>query len=194
MWKNYYIFVIGGMVAIGALGLLVMKKAPVDTNDTPPAILIPDKDVVKPDTVKPEENAPAGVNIKPAPVTAPFSFPVLSSDTIVSWSWKGPYKDGGEYEVKALNSIKRLLGLLGKGEYTDYELYVSLANQYELLGDGKKTYEFLLRALAIDSEHTGLAWYNMGVLMKNLGALNTARVAFDRAYAAQPIPAYERPQ
>ena len=186
MWKNYYIFVIAGIAAIGALGLMVIKKAPVDTNDTPTV------DVYNKDESTLKESAPADINIKPSPViSSVFSFPVLPSDKIVSWSWNGPYKDGGELEAKILGKIKRFEDLLGKGEFTDYELYVTIANQYELLGDGAKTYENLL--LALDSEHTGLAWHNMGVLMENLGAYNTARAAFDRAYAAQPIPAYERP-
>ncbi|MDP3996658.1 MAG: hypothetical protein Q8P86_03130 [bacterium] len=117
-------------------------------------------------------------------------YPVKSSDTISSWNFEGAYKDGGELEERANANITRLRGLFGNGEYTDYELYISLASQYDSLGDGEKAYENLGRALVIDSQNSGLAWNNMGALMVQLGALDSAREAYDRAIEAQPIPVY----
>lgn len=114
--------------------------------------------------------------------------PLAEGDTIESWEWKGTYKDGAELETRATSEIARLETLFGNPENdpTDYSIYVSLANQYELLGDGRSAYEQLGRAAAIDSEKTGLAWHNLGSLMEKLGALRTARIAFSNAVKAQP--------
>lgn len=115
---------------------------------------------------------------------------IIKTEEVKTWSFVGPYNDNGVLEAKALAEITRLEGILKKGQFTDYELYVAIANQHDLLGDGKKTYDYLSKALQIDSENTGLAWHNMGRLMEKLGAYENARIAFDRAILAQPIPAY----
>lgn len=114
--------------------------------------------------------------------------PIAEGDTVESWQLSGTYKDGGELEKRATDEIARLEGLFGnpEGEPTDYNLHVSIANQYELLGDGEAAYEHLGRAVAIDSEKTGLAWYNLGSLVNRLGAYNTARIAYANAVSAQP--------
>ena len=83
-------------------------------------------------------------------------------------------------------------GLLNSGTFTNYELYVSIANQYELLGDGKQEYTYLNYALAIDSTKTGLAWHNMGKLLERLGVYKSARVAYDRMIQAQSTTQYIR--
>ena len=83
-------------------------------------------------------------------------------------------------------------GLMGSPDFTKYELYVSIANQYELLGDGKQEFTYLNYALAIDSTKTGLAWHNMGKLLERLGAYKSARVAYDRMVQAQSTSQYIR--
>lgn len=118
-------------------------------------------------------------------------FNVLPEDKIENWRTSSVYNDQEQKEV-ALKDIKRLKGLIGKGEYPDYEIYISIANKYHLIGDGKKEYEYLNRALEIDSEKTGLAWYNMGVLMEKLGALNSAKTAYKNAYESQATVQYVR--
>ena len=120
--------------------------------------------------------------------TEPYTFPVASEDVIASWNYAGAYSGNAELEAKGKANIQRLSELFGKegDTFTDYELYVSVANEYDLLGDGKGTYDYLLKALTIDAEKTGLAWHNMGVLMAKLGALNSARIAYDRMVKAQP--------
>lgn len=119
---------------------------------------------------------------------APTILAIDASDTVVSWTLPSSFKDGGAIEAKARAEIERLKALLGGGseEPTDYTLYVGIAKQYELLGEGKDAYEYLNKALAIDSEKTGLAWHNMGVLMAKLGAYNTAATSYRRAVEAQP--------
>ncbi|MBI2610563.1 hypothetical protein HYW60_01335 [Candidatus Kaiserbacteria bacterium] len=117
--------------------------------------------------------------------------PVAEGDAISSWDFQGSYEGNSELEKRARDEIARSEGLLGgdqsgaNDDPTDYILYVSIANQYELLGDGKAAYEYLGRALRIDSTKTGLAWRNLGALMERLGALNTARIAYARAVEAQ---------
>ncbi len=120
-----------------------------------------------------------------------YSFPLVAGESVASWDFVGTYEDGGALEERVLANITRLKGLFGQEGYTDYELYVSFANQYELLGDGEKSYDYLLKALAIDSETTGLAWHNMGKLMERFGALKTARIAFDNMVTAQATMQYQ---
>jgi len=120
----------------------------------------------------------------------PFS--VSQVDTIGSWNFTGVYNDGGELEARALAEIVRLEKLLKEKDekFTDYILYVSIAAQYDLLGDGEKVFEYLGDALAVDADNTGLAWHNMGKLMTRLGAYESARTAFNNAVKAQALPVY----
>ncbi len=124
---------------------------------------------------------------------APQVFALDSRDTVSTWNFQGSHKDGGELEQRVNDEIGRLEERLRDAEIEppDYQLHVGIAGQYTLLGDGERTYDELQKALAIDSETTGLAWHNMGVLMERLGALNSAHDAYQRAVAAQPhIDAY----
>ncbi len=125
---------------------------------------------VTPDTVKSTEE----------------TFALAEGESIASWDFKGLYTGNTELEKKAQTDIVRLNGMFGTEGNTDYMLYVSIAGQYELLGDGAKEYEYLLRALAEDSKTTGLAWYNLGTLLVRLGALESARIAYTKASSAQP--------
>lgn len=111
---------------------------------------------------------------------------IAKGDSIASWDFTGAYADNSELVAKAEAEIKRLSDLIGKGTYPDVTLYVSIANQYELIGNGKKEYDYLSRAIAADPK-SGLPWHNLGVLMERLGALKTARAAYDRAEFLQPL-------
>lgn len=120
-------------------------------------------------------------------------FTIDAQDTITSWDVQTAHKDGGELEQRVRDEIVRLNEHLADEatEPPDYQIHVGLSNQYLLLGDGEAAYEELLKALAIDSTMTGLAWHNMGTLMDRLGAKHSAREAFARAVDAQPhIDAY----
>lgn len=113
--------------------------------------------------------------------------PLAEGDHITSWYFKGTYLDGGTLETKAREEIMRLKGFLGSGEFTDYELYASIANQYELLGNGRSAYRYLGKAIETDTaNNTGLAWHNLGVLLSRLGALRTARIAYEKATLVEP--------
>lgn len=114
--------------------------------------------------------------------SAQHPLPLASSDVINFWNFDGAYLDGGVLEAKAKEEIIHLKKLLHSDEFTDYEIYVSIANQYELLGDGKNSYIYLGKAIREDtSGNTGLAWHNAGVLLSRLGALDTARIAYEKA-------------
>lgn len=120
--------------------------------------------------------------------TSSFTLDIDSRDTISTWDFQGSHKDGGEFEARVAAEMVKLQAALEDEatEPTDYAVYVSMAGQQTLLGDGKNTLKYLEKALAIDSTKTGLAWHNVGVLMERLGALNTARMAYARAVEAQP--------
>lgn len=117
-------------------------------------------------------------------------YPIAKADHISSWSWQGVYKDGGTQEA----GVKKEITLLKQNKekaLDTYDLYVGIASQYELLGDGKSSYRYLSKAIELDKKR-GLAYMNLGHLMEELGAFATARNAYDAAVAAEPgNPLYE---
>lgn len=117
--------------------------------------------------------------------STPQVLSLAKGDTIASWDFKGAYAGNAELAAKAKAEIERLSGLIGKGQYSDVTLYVGIANQYDLLGDGKREYDTLANAIKA-SETLGLPWHNLGVLMARLGALRTARAAYGNAAFLQP--------
>lgn len=118
-------------------------------------------------------------------------FPLEEGDKIDSWHYEGVHKDGGDSDGQVHMEIERLKKLIDTGEFTNYTIYISIANQYHLLGEGEKEYYYLGKAVALDSEGTGLAWHNMGQLLTRLGALQSARKAFDNMVNAQPTVFYQ---
>jgi hypothetical protein len=119
--------------------------------------------------------------------SANFNHEFAGSESVESWDFQGAYTGKAELEQKAHDEIARLEDLIGNEEdgSTDYTIYVSIANQYDLLGDGESEYKYLKKALAIDAEMTGLAWHNLGVLLARLDARESARDAYARAAKAQ---------
>lgn len=112
---------------------------------------------------------------------------IAKGDVISSWSFNGAYTDKPDLMAKAEAETKRLIDFIGKGMYSDVSLYVGIANQYELIGDGQQTYDYLGRAIKADTGVTsGLPWHNLGVLMERLGALETARIAYRESTLIQP--------
>lgn len=114
--------------------------------------------------------------------------PLSPEDTVESWTI--PASHTGEAVQKVHDDIVRFKGMVGEGEFTDYELYVTIANLYELVGEGENAYNYYGKALKIDTETTGLAWHNLGQLMDKLGAYHTARYAFKKATDAEPLLQY----
>ena len=126
----------------------------------------------------------------------PISYEIVLApeDTIVSWKFKGLYTDSPELVSRAQKEISRLQDLLGNedDDFTEYELYVSIANQYDLLGNGEREYQYLKYALAMDSQQAGLAWSNLGILLERVGAYHSAREAFEKSIAVQSLPQYRQ--
>ena len=72
-------------------------------------------------------------------LSSPLSF--VEGESITEWNFDGPYRDGGALEAQARAEIERFKGLLGNSkDYTDYTLYIGIAGQHELLGEGRETY------------------------------------------------------
>ena len=118
-------------------------------------------------------------------VSTPTLVPIAPEDTITSWNFEGFLNDNGPREAEARQKIKDWESKLGADD--DYQLSVSIAQEYDHLGEGKAAYEYLSRAISVDVEKTtGTAWHNLGVLMEKLGAYHTARAAHDRAVEIQP--------
>ena len=135
-------------------------------------------------------SASASSQPTPAPQPSKYQFTLVPGESIASWNFAGTYKDGGTLEARTRAEIARMKGFLTSGADNKYELYVSIANQYELLGEGKQEFIYLNYALSVDSEHTGLAWHNMGKLLERLGAYKSARVAYDAMLRAQSTSQY----
>lgn len=117
--------------------------------------------------------------------STPNLLPIAENDTIESWDFAGAYSGNPTLGAQARAEIERLSRLRPTPEIPQYQIYVGIAAQYELLGDGKQAYAYLNRAAEIDPIHTGLAWANLGELMERLGAFNTGRIAYAKAVEAQ---------
>src|SRR3989344_529409 len=112
-------------------------------------------------------------------------FPINSADTIASWSFKGAYAGNETLIAQANADITHLTGLIGKGEYDDYDLYLGIGNDKGLLGDGKSAYDNYNRAIRIHPQK-GLAFVNLGNLFDQFGAYRTAADAYAKATAVEP--------
>lgn len=123
----------------------------------------------------------------PKTVSSPVShpLPLAGGDTVASWDFKGAYTGNLELVAKAQSEISRLAELLVTATSSKMILSVGIANQYELLGAGAQQYDYLERAVRADATN-GLPWHNLGVLMERLGALGTARIAYEQSTLVQP--------
>lgn len=113
------------------------------------------------------------------------AFPINPADTIASWSFKGAYAGNATLIQNANADRAHLKSLLGKGQYDDYDLYIGIGNDDNLIGDGSGAYENYDRAIALYPDQ-GLAYTNLGHLMDELGAYHTAADAYAKAVAVQP--------
>lgn len=125
-----------------------------------------------------------GLNTAPKNI-AIHPLPLVQSESVSSWAFKGAYTDNPELVAKAGSEIKRLSDILATATSSYMITAVGIANQYELLGDGEKQYEYLGRAARTNPEN-GLPWHNLGVLMERLGAFRTARTAYEKSTIVQP--------
>lgn len=94
------------------------------------------------------------------------------------WDFEGSYEASEELTLRAESELDRLEGLLGSGEFPDYDIQVGIAGQYLLLGEGKESYEHLLVAISLN-EARSLAFVNMGSLLGKVGAPESAKIAYE---------------
>lgn len=160
------------------------------STDVSPLGAVGESSTTQPTTPIPEPSTVTTVPVTPTNHPTPASFAVIKGDSITSWDFKGGYSDNPELVAKAQAEISRLSGLLETATSSKMILSIGIANQYELLGDGKKQYDYLGRAIQARPEN-GLPWHNLGVLMERLGALQTARMAYEQSTIVQPeFPLY----
>ena len=113
------------------------------------------------------------------------AFPINPADTIVSWNFKGAYTGNTALTAQANADIVHLKSLLGKGKYDNYDLYIGIGNDDNLLGNGTGAYRNYDRAIAL-YPNQGLAYANLAHLMDELGAYHTAADAYAKAVAVEP--------
>lgn len=113
------------------------------------------------------------------------SFPVNRLDRIESWQFTGAYSATPSLRDKAVADSAHLSTLLGTGTYDDYDLYIGIGNDADLVGDGQAAYRAYNRAATIHPAK-GLAFANLGHLFDELGAYATAADAYAKAVAAEP--------
>lgn len=110
------------------------------------------------------------------------AYPLDKTDHISSWEWQGAYQD---QRANVEQTIRDMQNQIGENGQDTYDLYVGIASEYELLGDGKNSYRYLSKAIAKDKKR-GIAYLNMGHLMAELGAFETARKAYTEAAKVEP--------
>lgn len=118
------------------------------------------------------------------PTTPVGPFPINTADTIASWSFKGAYAGNAALVSQANADIAHLTSILGKGQYDDYDIYNGIANDYNLLGDGKMAYDYYNRATQIHP-NKGLVYMNLGHLFDELKAYRTAADAYAKSVAVE---------
>jgi tetratricopeptide (TPR) repeat protein len=111
-------------------------------------------------------------------------YPVASQDSVSSWNFPSAYAKGSEDEKRVQTEIDKLKALLGKQE-SDYEVLVGIAAEYELLGEGQKSYLYLSKAIS-DSPNKALAYFSIGHLFERVGALYSAKQTYGLAVEKEP--------
>lgn len=104
----------------------------------------------------------------------------LAPEDTPAWDFQGVYKGDTVLEERAQTDIEKLKAMEGNDIATRYDIQIGLAQQYEMLGDGKTAYNHLLNAIKIDDKRS-LAYANLGVLLGRVGARESAKIAYERA-------------
>lgn len=111
-------------------------------------------------------------------------YPLASQDSVSSWNFPPAYSLGSEDEKRVQSEIQKLKDVL-KTQESDYEVLVGIAAEYELLGEGQKSYLYLSKAIS-DSPNKALAYFSMGHLLERVGALYSAKQAYGLAVLKEP--------
>ena len=111
-------------------------------------------------------------------------YPLATRDSVSSWNFPPAYPVGSEDEKRVKTEIEKLKELLGE-QQSNYEVLVGLAGEYELLGEGQKSYLYLSQAIQ-DSPNKSLAYFSIGHLFERVGALYSAKDAYNQAVQKEP--------
>lgn len=132
-----------------------------------------------------DEMTPVAPLVTRASTTASVPFPINPADNIASFTFSGVYLSNDTLTAQTNADIVHLTSLLGGGTYDNYDLYNGIANDYALIGEGKRSYEYYNQAISIHPQK-GLAYVNLAHLMSQLGAYQTAADAFKKAVTVEP--------
>lgn len=172
---------------IGASSIVVLVVAVIVQLFFPRIAVSPPLEVQEPlsaDVVD-MDAATTSVSVKVVASKSVSKFPIHKNDTIVSWSFTGAYAGNDTLISKANADTLFLKGLLGKGQYSDYDLYVGIGNNYASLGDGAEAYAYYNKAIS-DNPNRAIVYTNIGILMEKIGAYNTALAAHTKAITLEP--------
>lgn len=111
-------------------------------------------------------------------------YALSDKDSVSSWNFPPAYASGSEDAKRVQTEIDKLQSLLGTGK-SDYEVLVGISAEYELLGEGQKSYLYLSKAIS-DSPNKALAYFSLGHLFERVGALYSAKEAYNTAVAKEP--------
>lgn len=166
---------IGLIIIVAAIWFYHMKMRAQVPQSVPSSLAATSTSVVS--TTTPSEKKVNVASVGP--------FPINKADTIVSWDFKGAYTGNATLISQANADSNHLNSLLGKGQYDNYDLYIGIGNDANLIGDGKGAYNAYNHAIAIYPDK-GLAYVNLAHLMDELGAYQTAVDAYAKAVAVEP--------
>ena len=133
-------------------------------------------------------SSPSAVAVTVSTTTAPLraTAPTFSIDPRdAGFSWKLPNTAPASVIKKSQQEISSLTAELHKGKYSDYDIYLQLGQEYEIVGEGKQAYENYRTAATLEPSQ-GVAMSNIGLLMARAGALHTARNAYKQSVVRQP--------
>lgn len=123
-----------------------------------------------------------GFALGPSPSSNSFA---LSKDSLPSsWEFTGLYNTP-ELIATVQKNIDTLKGKINEEGADMYDIYLSVAQQYALVGKGKEAYDYLLKAAKQDPGNS-LTFQTMGNLMESLKAYTAAEEAYKQATIVQP--------
>jgi tetratricopeptide (TPR) repeat protein len=111
-------------------------------------------------------------------------FPVSASDHLTNWALPLP-QDAASSTPRLSAQVSQFQAMLGGGTYPNETIYVGIANDDILLGDGKAAYLAYEKAIAASSSDA-LAYDDLGGLFARLYATSSAERAYAKAVALTP--------
>ncbi len=139
--------------------------------------------VLKTSTTTQKNNGLNVVNKTNAKISSLAAIAIDPRDSISSWSTNVIATANVKKQIQ--ENIISLSSRIGSDKKNNYNVLIQIAQDYELLSDGKSAYSFYTLA-AKEKPSNGLAFSNIGNLMQTLGAYNTARKAYAESVKLSP--------